>query len=212
MRRGPMAVSLKGQGQGARVGCDPISGQDVAKILDVCRHLGVFFQYDALDTTPLPVPVMSLLGAFLPFIVADRMSPQDALPSLNHRIRMTVCHPTRKLKPRHHSRASKHHRQPLRRARNACVKPTAPMLAKGAALVEQDHIVPLRALRSWHLMAHHEGREYIISVAQEFPAGSVVEDDVAEVEIGCRDFARDPAPARRLPYSCRIVRQAAKPS
>ncbi|GBR66894.1 zinc-dependent alcohol dehydrogenase family protein [Gluconobacter kanchanaburiensis] len=49
-------------GKGARLAFDPVGGPYVATILEALSDLGVFFQYGALDTTPLAVPVMSLLG------------------------------------------------------------------------------------------------------------------------------------------------------
>ena len=49
-------------GKGAHVAFDPVGGPEVAKILDALGYLGVFFQYGALDTRPLVVPVMALLG------------------------------------------------------------------------------------------------------------------------------------------------------
>lgn len=49
-------------GKGARIAFDPVGGPDVAKILAALSYLGIFFQYGALDTSDVPVPVMSLLG------------------------------------------------------------------------------------------------------------------------------------------------------
>ncbi|KQO86646.1 Zinc-containing alcohol dehydrogenase superfamily [Methylorubrum extorquens] len=49
-------------GKGAHVAFDPVGGSEVAKILEALGYLGIFFQYGALDTTPLSVPVMPLLG------------------------------------------------------------------------------------------------------------------------------------------------------
>lgn len=49
-------------GKGAQVAFDPVGGPDVAKILEALGYLGIFFQYGALDTTALSVPVMPLLG------------------------------------------------------------------------------------------------------------------------------------------------------
>jgi NADPH:quinone reductase-like Zn-dependent oxidoreductase len=49
-------------GAGANVAFDPVGGPEVAKILDALGYLGIFFQYGALDTAPLAVPVMPLLG------------------------------------------------------------------------------------------------------------------------------------------------------
>ena len=49
-------------GKGARIAFDPVGGPEVSKILDALSYLGTFFQYGALDTSDVPVPVMSLLG------------------------------------------------------------------------------------------------------------------------------------------------------
>lgn len=49
-------------GKGARVAFDPVGGPEVGKILEALSYLGIFFQYGALDTAPLAVPVMPLLG------------------------------------------------------------------------------------------------------------------------------------------------------
>src|SRR5450631_4666541 len=43
-----------------------------------------------------------------------------------------------------------HHTQPLRRARNAGVEPSGAAVLECKALVEQHHVVPLRALRFVH--------------------------------------------------------------
>lgn len=49
-------------GKGARVAFDPVGGPEVGRILEALSTLGTFFQYGALDTTPLSIPVLSLLG------------------------------------------------------------------------------------------------------------------------------------------------------
>lgn len=49
-------------GKGARVAFDPVGGPEVPKILEALSYLGIFFQYGALDTSDVPVPVMSLLS------------------------------------------------------------------------------------------------------------------------------------------------------
>ena len=49
-------------GKGARVAFDPVGGPEVGKILEALSDFGTFFQYGALDTTPLTIPVLSLLG------------------------------------------------------------------------------------------------------------------------------------------------------
>ena len=43
-----------------------------------------------------------------------------------------------------------HHRQPLRRPRDAGIEPALAAVGKGETLVEQHHVVPLRALRLVH--------------------------------------------------------------
>jgi len=49
-------------GKGARIAFDPVGGPEVPKILAALSYLGIFFQYGALETSDVPVPVMSLLG------------------------------------------------------------------------------------------------------------------------------------------------------
>jgi NADPH:quinone reductase-like Zn-dependent oxidoreductase len=49
-------------GRGARIAFDPVGGPEVPKILAALSYLGIFFQYGALDTSDVRVPVMSLLG------------------------------------------------------------------------------------------------------------------------------------------------------
>ncbi|WP_106475737.1 zinc-dependent alcohol dehydrogenase family protein [Phytohalomonas tamaricis] len=49
-------------GKGARVAFDPVGGPEVPKILRSLSFLGIFFQYGALDTSDLTVPVMDILG------------------------------------------------------------------------------------------------------------------------------------------------------
>ncbi|KPX21481.1 Uncharacterized protein ALO70_03713 [Pseudomonas amygdali pv. eriobotryae] len=49
-------------GKGARMAFDPVGGAEVANILRSLSFLGIFFQYGALDTGNLSVPVMELLG------------------------------------------------------------------------------------------------------------------------------------------------------
>src|SRR5882757_2063781 len=46
--------------------------------------------------------------------------------------------------------ASHHHAQPFRRPRDACIVPPRPAVLKRKTLVEQHHVVPLRALRFVH--------------------------------------------------------------
>src|SRR5208283_2610309 len=53
--------------------------------------------------------------------------------------------PSRGRYPRLH-----HHRQPLRRARGARIEPALAAVGKRKRLVEQHHVVPLRALRLVH--------------------------------------------------------------
>lgn len=55
-------VNLITEGKGARMAFDPVGGAEVANILRALSYLGIFFQYGALETTDLSVPVMELLG------------------------------------------------------------------------------------------------------------------------------------------------------
>ncbi|CAG8867621.1 2-haloacrylate reductase [Pseudomonas fluorescens] len=50
------------EGKGARMAFDPVGGPEVANILRALSYLGIFFQYGALETADLSVPVMELLG------------------------------------------------------------------------------------------------------------------------------------------------------
>lgn len=49
-------------GKGARIAFDPVGGAGVPAILKALSTAGIFFQYGALDTADVPVPVMELLG------------------------------------------------------------------------------------------------------------------------------------------------------
>ncbi|WP_020177800.1 zinc-dependent alcohol dehydrogenase family protein [Methylopila sp. M107] len=49
-------------GRGARIAFDPVGGAEVPKILETLSFLGTYFLYGALETSDIPVPVMSLLG------------------------------------------------------------------------------------------------------------------------------------------------------
>lgn len=49
-------------GKGARIAFDPVGGPDVPKILKALSFLGIFFQYGALSTENLSLPVMDVLG------------------------------------------------------------------------------------------------------------------------------------------------------
>jgi NADPH:quinone reductase-like Zn-dependent oxidoreductase len=49
-------------GKGARMAFDPVGGPEVANILRALCYLGTFFQYGALDTADMSVPVMEVLG------------------------------------------------------------------------------------------------------------------------------------------------------
>ncbi|MFS0828076.1 zinc-dependent alcohol dehydrogenase family protein [Pseudomonas phoenicis] len=55
-------VNFLTEGKGARMAFDPVGGPEVANILRALSYLGIFFQYGALETTDLSVPVMELLG------------------------------------------------------------------------------------------------------------------------------------------------------
>lgn len=50
------------EGKGARMAFDPVGGPEVANMLRALSHLGIFFQYGALDTADLSIPVMEVLG------------------------------------------------------------------------------------------------------------------------------------------------------
>ncbi|WP_431823393.1 zinc-dependent alcohol dehydrogenase family protein [Burkholderia sp. F1] len=52
-------------GDGARIAFDPVGGPDAAHPLRALRPHGTFFQYGALDTRDLVVPVMDLLARHL---------------------------------------------------------------------------------------------------------------------------------------------------
>ena len=48
--------------KGARMAFDPVGGVEVASILHSLSPLGIFFQYGALDTSEMRIPVMEVLG------------------------------------------------------------------------------------------------------------------------------------------------------
>ena len=50
------------EGKGARMAFDPVGGAEVAKILRSLFPLGIFFQYGALETGDMSIPVMEVLG------------------------------------------------------------------------------------------------------------------------------------------------------
>ncbi|MGO2507268.1 zinc-dependent alcohol dehydrogenase family protein [Psychrobacter alimentarius] len=52
-------------GKGARMAFDPVGGPDAGKILQTLSMQGIFFQYGALDTRDIPVPVMDILSKHL---------------------------------------------------------------------------------------------------------------------------------------------------
>lgn len=52
-------------GKGARMAFDPVGGPEAGKILRTLSMQGIFFQYGALDTRDIPVPVMDILGKHL---------------------------------------------------------------------------------------------------------------------------------------------------
>ncbi|WP_105133022.1 zinc-dependent alcohol dehydrogenase family protein [Burkholderia sp. BE12] len=52
-------------GTGARIVFDPVGGPDAANLLRALATNGTFFQYGALDTRDIPVPVMDLLARHL---------------------------------------------------------------------------------------------------------------------------------------------------
>jgi len=49
-------------GKGARMAFAPVGGPEVANILRALCYLGIFFQYGALDTADMSIPVMEVLG------------------------------------------------------------------------------------------------------------------------------------------------------
>jgi NADPH:quinone reductase-like Zn-dependent oxidoreductase len=49
-------------GKGARMAFDPVGGAEVANILRSLSPMGIFFQYGALETGDMSVPVMEVLG------------------------------------------------------------------------------------------------------------------------------------------------------
>lgn len=56
------AVARVTGGKGARMAFDPVGGPEVGNILRSLSFLGIFFQYGALETADISVPVMELLG------------------------------------------------------------------------------------------------------------------------------------------------------
>ncbi|MBP6017903.1 MAG: zinc-dependent alcohol dehydrogenase family protein [Burkholderiaceae bacterium] len=52
-------------GKGARMAFDPVGGPGAGRIIQALSMQGVFFQYGALDTRDIPVPVMDILGKHL---------------------------------------------------------------------------------------------------------------------------------------------------
>ncbi|RKR03313.1 NADPH:quinone reductase-like Zn-dependent oxidoreductase [Kushneria sinocarnis] len=56
------AVERITAGEGARVAFDPVGGRKVRNILKTLKFGGFFFQYGALETDDLTIPVMELLG------------------------------------------------------------------------------------------------------------------------------------------------------
>lgn len=61
----PQQVAEMTGGIGARLVFDPVGGPDAANLLRALRTNGTFFQYGALDTRDIPVPVMDLLARHL---------------------------------------------------------------------------------------------------------------------------------------------------
>ncbi|WP_423761306.1 zinc-dependent alcohol dehydrogenase family protein [Burkholderia sp. NLJ2] len=61
----PQQVAEMTGGIGARIVFDPVGGPDAANLLRALRTDGTFFQYGALDTRDIPVPVMDLLARHL---------------------------------------------------------------------------------------------------------------------------------------------------
>ncbi|OXJ13646.1 zinc-dependent alcohol dehydrogenase family protein [Burkholderia sp. AU6039] len=61
----PQQVADLTGGTGARLVFDPVGGPDAANLLRALATNGTFFQYGALDTRDIPVPVMDLLARHL---------------------------------------------------------------------------------------------------------------------------------------------------
>ncbi|MBN3736259.1 zinc-dependent alcohol dehydrogenase family protein [Burkholderia sp. Tr-20390] len=61
----PQQVAEITGGTGARLVFDPVGGPDAANLLRALATNGTFFQYGALDTRDIPVPVMDLLARHL---------------------------------------------------------------------------------------------------------------------------------------------------
>ncbi|WP_423369249.1 zinc-dependent alcohol dehydrogenase family protein [Burkholderia sp. LMG 32019] len=61
----PQRVADITGGTGARLVFDPVGGPDAANLLRALATNGTFFQYGALDTRDIPVPVMDLLARHL---------------------------------------------------------------------------------------------------------------------------------------------------
>ncbi|VWD16997.1 NADPH:quinone reductase [Burkholderia lata] len=61
----PQQVADVTGGTGARLVFDPVGGPDAANLLRALATNGTFFQYGALDTRDIPVPVMDLLARHL---------------------------------------------------------------------------------------------------------------------------------------------------
>ncbi|KPX93553.1 zinc-binding dehydrogenase [Pseudomonas meliae] len=55
-------VNRMTDGKGARMAFDQVGGPEVANILRALSYLGIFFQYGALETADLSIPVMELLS------------------------------------------------------------------------------------------------------------------------------------------------------
>ena len=53
------------RGQGARIAFDPVGGPEASNILAALSMQGIYFQYGALDTRDLSVPIMDILGKHL---------------------------------------------------------------------------------------------------------------------------------------------------
>lgn len=49
-------------GKGARMAFDQVGGPEVVNILRTLPYLGIFFEYGALETADLSIPVMEILS------------------------------------------------------------------------------------------------------------------------------------------------------
>ncbi|MBK4725371.1 zinc-dependent alcohol dehydrogenase family protein [Pantoea agglomerans] len=58
-------ITCVSSGEGAHIVFDPVGGPDVAKLIQVMAPQGMFFQYGALDSRDMVIPVFDILGKHL---------------------------------------------------------------------------------------------------------------------------------------------------